>query len=211
MTSSPSPIPSPLHCCPTSWDQRIPNEPLLERQFLIQRPPIIPQDIPRNTSHCSVGSERPWLLMTKQAEDEMMNYWSRNVVNKDIIGSPTSSKKHSKTLNQMTKKYPDRPWLHGTHRNIDRDSQLSNRNYYNPKDCIIPCVQHDLCGFNRIADQAMLKKMTEDQLFRNGALCSGNGSNGGFWNQSTSMRMNEPIDSTEAAAYLRSQQRSSLN
>jgi hypothetical protein len=80
--------------------------------------------------------------------------------------------------------HSDQSWLNGIYRNNDRY-------YYNPKDCICPHVQYDLQKFNRIADQAMLRQITEGQLFRNGALFDGR-----FWNESTSMLMNPagPVD-----------------
>jgi hypothetical protein len=175
------------NCC---WDQRIPNEPLLERQFLVERPPIIPQDRPGNTSQCTPAEhlKRPWLLMDRTAEKQSMMYWHHNTVNTDIKGTNTASLT-SKSLNTMTEKHPGRPWLHGIHRNVDRDSHLRNHNHYNPMDCVVPAVQQDLSSFNRIADEAMLKEMTQTQLFRNGAL-----EDGRMWNQPTSMRMTEPVD-----------------
>lgn len=183
-----------------NWDQRIPNEPLLERQFLIERPPIIPQDFPRNTSQCTpaVYNNRPWLVMNRDSEGEMMDYWHYNVVNSNVKGVAVKDKnKDEQNLEKLTKKYPDRPWLHGIHRNIVRDSQLRNGNY-NPKDYIYPCVQRELQGFNRVADSKIFHQMTKEQLFRNGALWDGR-----LWNESTSIRMNEPI-SFDYEQYLKS-------
>ena len=172
------------HCCPTSWDQRIPNEPLFERNFLIERPPIIPQNAPKNTSQCTPLNSS-WLIMDRKTEKEAMMYWYYNVINKAVKGTNTSERK-AKSLKKMTDKHPDRPWLHSTHRNINKDSQLSNRNYYNPKDCIIQCVQHDLTGFARIADEALIKQMDVGNKRLD---CSTK-----MWNQPTSLRMTEPID-----------------
>ena len=175
------------HCCPTSWDQRIPNEPLFERNFLVERPPIIPQDFPKNTNQCTPTNiaNRPWLVMDRKAEKEAMMYWHYNIVNKDVKGTNTRERK-SKSLKKMTEKHPDRPWLHTIRRNIDKDSQLSNRNYYNPRDCIIPCVQHDLAGFARIADEALMRQMSTGNKRLD---CSTR-----TWNQPTSLKMTEPVD-----------------
>ena len=126
----------------------------------------------------------------------MMSYWHHNVVNKSVKGTNTEQKQ-AKSLKKMTKLHPDRPWLRGVHRNIDHDSQLSNRNYYNPRDCIIPCVQHDLDGFGRIVNESMMQQLTENQLFRDGALCDGR-----VWNESTSMRMTEHWISVMNNAYV---------
>ncbi len=167
------------HCCPTSWDQRIPNEPLLERNFLIERPPIIPQDSPRTSDRCA-ATDRPWLLMDRAAEKAMMMYWYNFVINDN------SNKQKSKSLRKMIIKYPGRPWLHGIRKNIERDSHLSNRNYYNPKDCIIDSVQHDLHGLNRLADDVLYRQMSQGNKRQD---C-----NIRLWNQPTTARMTEPID-----------------
>ena len=171
---------------PSCWDQRIPNEPLFERQFVIERPPIIPQNRPRNTSQCLPTQNCRYLLMDRSAEAHAMRYWYCNVVNGKGVNNEC---KKDISLEQMIQQYPNRPWLHSVHHNIDHDSQLRNRNYYNPQDCINGVVQNDLNIMNRNADQAMIRQMTSNQLFRNGAL-----SDGRLWNQSTSVRANEPID-----------------
>lgn len=173
---------------PSAWDQRIPNEPIYERQFLIERPPIIPQSRPLNSSQSQcTRAPPPYLLMDCIAEADAMNYWYCNVVNNTETGVNSGCKK-GKSLQQMTQEYPNRPWLHGVHRNIRHDSQLSNRNYYNPNDCISESDRLDV--INRIADQELTRQMTIGQLFRNGALCDGR-----IWNQSTSVRGTEPINS----------------
>lgn len=169
----------------SNWDQRIPNEPLYERQFLIERPPIIPQDRPHNTSlcmpTCRSPASVPYLLMDHGAEKDAMNYWYYHVVNNNDkgvnIGCP-----RDKSLDEMTQQYPNRPWLHSTQRNIDHDSYLS-RQPPNRRDCVDDVIQHDLNVMNRNADQALLRQMSTGQLFRNGAL-----SDGRLWNQSTSVR-----------------------
>ena len=176
------------NCCPLSWDQRIPNEPILDRNFLIQRPPLIPQDIPRTTNECISSLDRPWLLYDRATEKTLMSYWHHHT-NTDKFQGVNTPSTVAKSLDKMTDKFPNRPWLHGIHRNIDKDSNLSNRNYYNPKDCIIPCVQYDVAGFNRIADSALFKEMIKDSINMN--FC---GKAGRIWNQSTSMKANEPDD-----------------
>lgn len=177
--------------CSCKWDQRIPNEPIFQRQFNITRPPIIPQDGPRSTSRslqCQPRScSRPWMLMSKDAEQQMMRYWVSHSACNNIGG--VNKCITAKDLDQMTRMYPDRPWLSGIHRNVDHESKLLNHNYYNPKDCVIPKVKKELKELDRIVDTAMLRKMTDTQLFRNGSLCDDQ-----LWNQSTSLRQNEPVD-----------------
>lgn len=171
------------HCCPTSWDQRIPNEPLFDRNFLIDRPPVIPQGFPQSSGECLWNND-PWLLMNQKAEKEAMSYWYNHTVSERTKGV-NAQKPAQKSLKHMTTKYPDRPWLHSIDKNINKESQLSNRNYYNPKDCIIPCVKHDIDGFNREADQTFLQTMNNNLKLNCGTR---------IWNQPTSMKMTEPLD-----------------
>jgi len=184
-----------FNCCPLSWDQRIPNEPIFERNLLIERPPQIPQDFPRTTNPCVDSSKKPWLLYDRPTEKTMMTYWHHHTTT-DKVQGVNAKEKLAKSLDKMTEKFPEKPWLHGIHRNIDYDSKLSNRNYYNPKDCIIPCVKYDIAGLNRIADDKLFREMTKSRVFQHHDYCSGGrgNSNMGIWNQTTSMKMNEPID-----------------
>jgi hypothetical protein len=176
-------------CTPETWDQRIPNEPLFDRNFIIERPPIISQDRPRNTSLCTPAGhvDRPWLLMNHATEKSAMLYWYRHTHTKRYQGVNSSElNKKSKSLKKMIKCYPDRPWLKSIARNVVQDSQLSFRDYYNPKDCINTEVNKDLTTFNRIADDALSKEMTNTKQRLNGSTR--------LWNQSTSMKMTEPVD-----------------
>lgn len=174
-------------CTPESWDQRIPNEPIFERNFIIERPPIVSQDHPRNTSLCTPASHlnRPWLLTSHEIEKDAMMYWNRNTVNTKPQGVNGTPDKHTKSLKTMSEHHPDRPWLTSIRRNINMDSQLSARSYYNPKDCIHDDVQGDLLRLDRIADDALLHHMTGGGQRLDG--------NTRLWNQPTSMRMTEPI------------------
>lgn len=154
-------------CC---WDQRIPNEPLFERQFLIQRPPIIVQGIPENTSPCA-RAPSAWLGL----KDELsaIEYWYNNVINKDHKG-PNTKDKGKFNLVSLIRQYPTRPWLYSTRLNVDIGSQLSSRDYYNPKDHL--CTGRDYS----IADQSLVDQMTtrrpDTQSTR-------------IWGQPTSMKM----------------------
>ena len=104
-----------------SWDQRIPNEPLCQRQFDDggNRPPVIPQGGARSTSHCT--RRQPFLLMDRAVEEKAMIHWL------SLNGSAAKSNTKP-TLKEMMRRYPNRPWLHGIHRNINVDSELSPRN-----------------------------------------------------------------------------------
>lgn len=181
----------------SSWDQRIPNEPLFERQFFVQQPPIIPQDGPMSTTQCLPADYygRPWLLMSKNVESDMMNYWrTHTACPLDGINTKCNSKKRNKCecerkgLDQMIAKYPDRPWLRGIRKNTDQESLLFGQHNLASKDCITRSDRKKLQKDNRLADTVMLRSMVHGQLFRNGALCDGR-----LWNQSTSLRANEPF------------------
>ena len=173
------------HCSPITWDQRIPNEPLFDRQFLLSRPPTILQDFPRTTNQCTDSSKRPWLVFTDKSEKQAAEFWQNNVVSKEIKGVDTIGHSKPVPIKSLLKKHPERPWLHSTDKNIDRESQLLNLNYYNPQDCITPSVYNDLAGFRRISDEALLREMQVN---------SAHMVNGRLWDTVTSVKMLEPID-----------------
>lgn len=174
-------------CTPESWDQRIPNEPLFERNFLIERPPIVSHDRPTNTSLCTPAThlDQPWLLTNHETEKDAMMYWCRNTVNTEPQGVNGSPMRKARSLKKMAERHPERPWLTSVRRNVNMDSQLSFRSYYNPKDCVRDNVQEDLMRLGRVADEALLRDMTGKQRLDG---------NTRLWNQPTSMKMTEPIE-----------------
>jgi hypothetical protein len=172
-------------CTPDTWDQRIPNEPLFKRNFLIDRPPIIPQNRPNNTSLCTPACliNQPWLLMNHDTEEQSMLYWSKHTISSKSQGV-NSTDNSPQSLKKMIAKYPDRPWLTSIPKNIVQDSKLSERDYYNPQDYINNNVSTALTRMNSAADKTLLKELTPDQRLDGIRM----------WNQSTSPRMTEPID-----------------
>lgn len=106
-----------------TWDQRISNESIYQRQFNDRGhlgAPNIPQSGPTSSRPHTV--RRPYLLVDSHSERRALAHWLQ------INNRPAAS------LSEMTRLYPGRPWLYSIHRNIDVDSELSSRNYYNPKD-----------------------------------------------------------------------------
>lgn len=174
----------------TTWDQRIPNEPIFERNFLLSRPVIIPQGRANNTDGCA--SDQPWLLLTRAKEKEMANWWNVNVKSNgnfttesnDCIkkGLPINTEHQpiKVSLRKLIKMYPDRPWLKGIHIDISTDNCVRNLGYYNPKDCISDNVQLN----DRLTDQAFIMKMQQanQRPIDESRL----------WNNVTSPRMLEP-------------------
>lgn len=214
------------NCCPLSWDQRIPNEPILERQFLIHRPAMVNLDRSISTSQCTVvtGKVRSpmiptgynavddqlckvnkrrgphnkpadHLLMNRNQERGLANWWLDNacqcLINPELErkanrdkGLPTKQiSNHS--LKGLIKRFPHRPWLNGTRIDSLTESELFNLNYYNPKDCIRLCVQNDLDGLNREADQTLLERL-EYKIH-----CGAHADQCHLWGNPTSPRMLE--------------------
>lgn len=172
------------------WDQRIPNEPIYERNFLLHRAEIISQERPINSDQCTLGN-KPWLLLNRKQERDMANWWLDNVYNtavrRDRKHAGLATKKRSNhTLKTLLQQYPDRPWLHGIHKDITAESQLRNINYYNPKDCILPCIRHDIELFSRVRDEAF----TRDLINQNQRPVN----EYKMWNNVTSPRMLEVED-----------------
>lgn len=170
------------------WDQRIPNEPIFERNFLLYRPETISQERPMNSDQCT-PINKPWLLMSRKQERNMANWWLDNVHNTAVRrerkhSGVSTNKRSNHTLKTLLEQYPDRPWLNGIHKDITAESHLRNNNYYNPKDCIVPCVQHDIDLFARIRDEAF----TRDMISQNQRPVD----EMKMWNNITSPRMLEP-------------------
>lgn len=137
------------------WDQRIPNEPLLDRNFVIHHPPVIYNNRPQTTDPC-IGVDREWLLLDNKLEKKSSRYWCTHLNSQKYHGIPTQTTvngskikyKPTKRENQQYSKCKhqrqDRPWIHGTNINIDAESKLKRLDYYNPKDCIANNVREQL-------------------------------------------------------------------
>lgn len=175
---------------PTSdcvWDQRIPNEPIQNRQFFVDRPPILIQDRPRNTRQIPVRCENPWIMIQQEDEQQLMEYWYNNTVNTEIKGVNTPHPVRL-TMEEAVKRFPNRPWLYSDPRNVLKESHLTSRNYYNPNDCIVPCVRQSLDVYARVADDAMMKEMV-----RAGTRRDHSGMR--LWNIPTSPKMTQAVQS----------------
>lgn len=122
------------------WDQRIPNEPIANRQFLFERPPVLYRVPPLTTNQC-IPAPPQLMILTPTMEFQSANYWDNNLRGKKYEGLPTDpslQKKKERTdkLKKLIQRHPDRPWLHGVNINIDAESKLRGLDYYNPEDCI---------------------------------------------------------------------------
>lgn len=168
-----------------SWDQRIPNEAILERQFLSVRPPIILQNRPSQTSCPSSKKPDSWLLFNRKAEHNDAEYWKNNVISTESKGIDTKGHTKPRSYKKLLEQYPDKPWLQGTTINIDRESELRSLNYYNPKDCIKTEAQQELTTLTRLSDETMIRNMQQQSARMGG--------NGRLWNIPTSVRMTEPL------------------
>jgi hypothetical protein len=157
------------NCCDV-WDQRIPNEPLYERNFLIQHPPVIHRNYPRNTDQCVMEDRKtqPWLLLDPALEQESANYWCGNLKRCENQGVPTVDAPFDRCNmphKKLAKKHTDRPWVHGVNYNIDVNSQLKRLDYYNPKDCIVK--SRELNRLNQEANLKLLKAMQPYNFYPN--------------------------------------------
>ncbi len=102
--------------CPV-WDQRIPNQPIFERNFLLYQPPIVTVSRPANTSFCqlpipalpdAIDNRRtagiptaanpdyrtllqPWVNLPAEEEPKLALYWWQNTVNQGPIGIQTTA------------------------------------------------------------------------------------------------------------------------
>lgn len=160
---------NPNSCC-NDWDQRIPNESLYDRVFLVQNPPVINQEYPMSTNRCvqAMSNHKSVLLIDKKLEQQSADYWCGNLNTEEEQGIPTVDhpfNRCNQPLSELQQKNPQSPWVYGVNYNIGSESQLRRLNYYNPKDCIVnPCKLQEL---NRKADSELLKSMQHDQHYPN--------------------------------------------
>ena len=166
-----------------SWDQRIPNDSILERQFLMVRPAIILQSRPAQTTCMSKDDNNSWLLFNKQSEQRNAEYWKNNVISTKAKGIDTVGHSKPRSYKKILEEHPDKPWLNGTTINIDNESKLYSLNYYNPKDCISTEARRDLTAMSRLSDEVMLRNMQHNSARMN--------DNGKLWNIQTSALMSE--------------------
>lgn len=157
-------------CC---WDQRIPNEPLFDRNFVIQHPPVIHRNYPQSTDQCiqaarNMNGQQPHLLLDRNLEQQAADYWCGNLASVEEQGVPTQDhpfNKCNKSVAQLAENDPRRPWVHGVNYNIGAESQLRGLDYYNPKDCIVNSRKLD--RLNQQADAELTKAMQHDQYYPN--------------------------------------------
>ena len=175
-----------MKCNQRVWDQRIPNEPLYDRRFLIQRPTIVYQARPANTDECNVamcGIQTGGANIIRKTPIDY-KYWCKYLSGELNQGLPVNSthKKHKnmeKTPCPLTEKQLKRkvqrtlgiraglngltdfePWNEGVQYNIDADSKLRRLDYYNPTDCIEPFIMEHLSQLNQTANLRMYGKLT---------------------------------------------------
>jgi len=178
------------------WDQRIPNEPLIERTFLLERPPVIYNRRLQTTSPC-IGVNPKWLLLDNKLAEQSAEYWRNNLNGQKYQGLPLydcPTKLTKKQLKQLRKKYPNQPWIYGTNKNVDAESKLLALDYYNPEDCINSKVDKKLHEQNIIANTRLYNKyhrVTNNYLTHTPF----------YWDNTSKMRMQEPID-FDYTAYL---------
>ena len=137
------------------WDQRIPNEPLFDRTFLIHRPPVIHQQYPSLTNEC-IESRGDWLLLNPALEKDSGNYWCSHLNGQINQGLPTSKHYCDYSDATVSAENPS-PWLTGTNINVDAESSLRRLDYYNPEDCISEKVNKKLHKKNQKASLKLYK------------------------------------------------------
>ena len=170
------------------WDQRIPNEPLLDRRFLIERPPIVYNRRVQTTNPC-IGLDHNWLLVDPLLECQSAEHWLENLTRHNL-GLPlyTSTRKvNCKDLEKLKKEFPDRPWLHGINRNIDAESHLLALEYYTPEDCINSDARMRLRKQNLNANNTLYNRYHQ---ISNNYLSE----TPFYWNNQSKMRIQEPRD-----------------
>ena len=123
------------------WDQRIPNEPLFNRNFLLTKPVIIPDHRPVSTYGTGlqpVGQFRPQeqFNYNPSAELSLARYWHDNFLRPTGLPTIYSVVPSAKlSLENLVKMYPTKPWMQGVQRNINAESQVKPYQPILNKDC----------------------------------------------------------------------------
>lgn len=151
-----------------TWDQRIPNSPLLERIYLFDRPPVFFQQIPQPTNTCAVQRCRgPYLNNNPKMQRAALRHWLKQITSDGLPVKKHHRKRASKkTLRKANKKHPERPWIYGINKNIDQESGLLHRTpkvagRNNNRDCM--SMSH--YKFNSQTDQAHINQYFQHQPF----------------------------------------------
>lgn len=109
------------------WDQRIRNEPILARNFLLAQPPIVPFERPVTTlctKSAPVGRVLAQERLRYSPHDELRlaNFW---LASQKIGGLLTSDYDlNMGNFAALVAAYPDRPWLQGVYHNIKVETDV---------------------------------------------------------------------------------------
>ena len=183
-------------CCP-QWDQRIPNEPIYQRNFMIEHPPVIhwnrPQDqacthsvrsqIRQDLYGEPANCKEPSILMNPELDQESEQYWREHNCDAGVRG--LKIRKHKNNMknnmkNNIREPNIQKPWIAGVKYNIHAESDLRNLHYYNPQDCLLNTpVSPD-------SDLRLLKAMQHESYYLN--------ETPRMFNNQTRMVSIEPID-----------------
>lgn len=169
------------------WDQRIPNDPIAERTFLLQRPPIIYNRQIQTTNPC-IGVDSRWLILNRNLINSSEEYWANNFDGQKYAGLSTYNqpKLTKEQRKKLKREHPNKPWIYGINKNIDAESKVFGLDYYNPEDCISPKVQKNLRKESIEANLSLCKnyhQITENYLTKTPF----------WWDNTSKMRMQEPV------------------
>ena len=142
--------------CDNTWDQRIPNEPILARQFLLTQPPILQYPRPVSTTGTGktpVGTYTTIPMTTSEAT-HLMSYMS-SFTNRDphagLLVKDKAVKGKSKKIVRKVKNVNGSVLY-----NINADTEVKAYRPYRSKDCIpeesLPILQQQRLNSN---DRAM--------------------------------------------------------
>lgn len=127
-----------------TWDQRIPNSPILNRLYLIQHAPMFNHNIPQSSNgQCIKVHRNPYLDSTDRKRRTAMKHWLKQMTASGlVVRNPNKKTRTSKkTARICATQYPNKPWVHGINKPIDKESILLHRSTLisgvnNNKDCI---------------------------------------------------------------------------
>jgi len=122
----------------TLWDQKISNELIYERNHLFIHPPYFSVNPPLSDNLRNIKTNsKSFLNITKTNEEKLANYWYTYIY-KNKPGLAVRNYKSNEvleSLESLTYKFPNKPWLEGITYNINIENILKYNNY-TCRDCI---------------------------------------------------------------------------
>jgi hypothetical protein len=167
--------------CDNTWDQRIPNEPILARQFLLTQPPIL--QYPRPVSTTGTGKNPVGMYtnipMSTSEETHLRSYMSGFTNRDPHSGLLVKGKVKGKDIKGKERKVQHVHVNGSVLYNINADTEVKAYRPYRSKDCI-PAESFPILHQQRLQSNARALALMRASLIP---------APGPVWDQNTSSKL----------------------